>query len=142
MNTPYTIELAEGAEALGLPVMLKDLIGQNLDQNPKKILDFIKLKIQVGLIIHDADIRMTLDFNKGVLTLCPGIQDRAQIIVEADAGIIMALSNQTIRWGLPYYFDDTGKEIFSAIKSGRLKVTGMIPHFPSLLRFSRIMSVR
>jgi hypothetical protein len=142
MTKPYTIELAEGAEVLGLPVMLKDLIGQNLDQKPKKLLDFIKLRIQIGLIIHDADIRMTLGFNKGVLTLYPGIQDRVQILVEADAEIIMALSNQTIKWGLPYYFDDTGKEIFDAIKTGRLKVKGMIPHFPSMMRFSRIMSVR
>lgn len=142
MDKPYTIELADGAEALGLPVMLQDLIGQNLDQNPKKLLDFVKLKIQIGLIIHDADIRMTLVFNKGVLTLYPGIQDHTQIVVEAGADIIMALSNQTIKWGLPYYFDDTGKEIFSAIKTGRLKVKGMIPHFPSMMRFSRIMSVR
>jgi hypothetical protein len=142
MEKPYTIELAEGAEALGLPAMLKDLIGQNLDQNPKKLLDFVKLNIRIGLIIYDADIRMTLGFNKGVLTLYPDIQDRVQIMVEAEADIIMALSNQTIKWGLPYYFDDTGREIFSAIKTGRLKVKGLISHFPSMMRFSRIMSVR
>ena len=142
MNKPYTIELAEGAEALGLPVMLKDLIGQNLDQNPKKLLDFVKLNIRIGLIIYDADIRMTMGFNKGVLTLFPGIQDHVQIMVEAEADIVMDLSNQTIKWGLPYYFDDTGREIFSAIKTGRLKVKGMIAHFPSMMRFSRVMSVR
>jgi hypothetical protein len=122
--------------------MLKDLIGQNLDLNPKKLLDFVKLKIQIGLIVYDADIRITLDFNKGILTLYPGIQDHAQIIIEAGADIIMALSNQTIKWGLPYYFDETGREIFSAIKTGGLKVRGMISHFPSMMRFSRVMSVR
>jgi len=63
-------------------------------------------------------------------------------MVEAEADIVMALSNQTIKWGLPYYFDDTGREIFSAIKTGRLKVKGMIAHFPSMMRFSRVMSVR
>ena len=121
--------------------MLKDLIGQNLDQNPAKISDFIKLKIHIGLIIQDADIRITLGFSKGVLTLYPGVLDHVQITIETDAEVVMALANQTIKWGLPYYFDETGREIFSAIKSGRLKVTGMIPHFPSMIRFSRVMSV-
>jgi hypothetical protein len=142
MSKPYSIELAEGAEALGLPEMLKDLIGQNLDQHPAKISDFIKLKIHIGLIIQDAEIRMTLGFNKGILTLYSGILDHVQITVETEADIVMALSNQTIKWGLPYYFDETGREIFSAITSGRLKVKGMIPHFPSMIRFSRVMSVR
>ena len=131
----------EGAEALGLPEMLKDLIGQNLDQNPAKISDFIKLKIHIGLIIQDADIRITLGFSKGVLTLYPGVPHHVQITIETDAAVVMALTNQTIKWGLPYYFDETGREIFRAIKSGRLKVTGMIPHFPSMIRFSRVMSV-
>jgi hypothetical protein len=142
MNQAYSIELAEGAEALGLPEMLKDLIGQNLDQNPGKVKDFAKLKIHIGLFIQDADIRMTLVFNKGILTLYPGILGSVQITIETDAETVMALSNQTIKWGLPYYFDETGREIFSAIKTGRLKVKGMIPHFPSMIRFSRVMSVR
>ena len=142
MQKAYTIELAEGADAPGLPDMLKELIGQNLDQHPAKLSDFLKLKIRIGLIIKDADISITLDFNKGRLTLHPGIRDLPQIIVESEADIIMALSNQTIKWGLPYYFDDTGKEIFRAIKSGRLKVKGMIPHLASMMRFSRVMSVR
>ena len=142
MQKPYTIKLAKGASSLGLPEMLKDLIGQNLDQNPGKISDFIKLQIHIGLIIQDADIRITLSFNKGILTLYPGILDHVQITIETEAEVIMALSNQTIKWGLPYYFDETGREIFNAIKTGRLKVKGMIPHFPSMIRFSRVMSVR
>jgi hypothetical protein len=142
MSKLFNIKLAEGADALGLPGMLKDLIGQNLDQNPGKISDFIKLKIHIGLIVQDADIRMTLSFNKGLLTLYPGILDHVQITIETEAEIIMALSSQTIKWGLPYCFDETGREIFRAIQTGRLKVKGMIPHFPSMIRFSRIMSVR
>jgi len=53
----------------------------------------------------------------------------------------MNLSNQKIKWGLPYYFDETGREIMVAMKSKQLKVKGMVTHFPSLIRFSRVMSV-
>jgi hypothetical protein len=141
-DKPYSIELAEGAEALGLPDLLKDLIGQNLDQHSKKRTDFFKLKIKIGLIVQDADVSISLDFNKGRLTIYPGILKGIHIVIESESDVIMALSNQSTQWGLPYYFDDVGKEIFSAIKTKRLAVKGMLLHFPSMLRFSRIMSVR
>jgi hypothetical protein len=142
MTFSYQIELAEGAFELGLPDMLKDLIGQNLEAHPGKIADFNKLAVRIGLTVVDADAAVTLDFNKGRLVIHAGLQKPVQITVTADAESIMALSNQTIKWGLPYYFDDTGKEIMAAMKSGRLKAQGMFLHMPSMIRFSRVMSVR
>ena len=139
---PYSIELAQGAETLGLPDMLKDLIGQNLAQRPQKAADFLRLRIRIGLTITDADISITLAFDRGRLTIHPGLQGPVHISVEAGSDIIMALSNQTIKWGLPYYFDETGREILAAMKTGRLKAKGMLFHLPSMLRFSRVMSVR
>ena len=50
----YTIQLAEGAAGLGLPDMLKDLIGQNLVAHPEKVADFNKLAIRIGLTVVDA----------------------------------------------------------------------------------------
>lgn len=142
MDRPCVIELAPGAEALGLSHMLRDLIGQNMDQHPEKRADFSKLKIRIGLVIRDADIRMTLDFDNGCLTLHAGMRERAAIRVETESDVVMSLSNQTIKWGLPYPFDDAGREIFRAVKSGRLKVNGALGHLPSMLRFTRVMSVR
>ena len=141
MNS-YSISLAEGAADLGLPEMLKDLISQNLEQHPKKVVDFCKLNIEIGLIIKDADIVITLAFTKGRLTIYPDLREHAQIVVETVSDIIMTLSNQTIKFGLPYYFDETGREVVEAIKTKKLKVRGMISHFPSMVRFSRVMSVR
>jgi len=137
----YTIQLADGADALGLPDMLKDLIGQNLAAHPAKVADFNKLAIRIGLNVVDADVAITLDFNKGRLIIHAGLLPPTHIIVSTDSEIIMALSNQTIKWGLPYYFDETGQEILAAMKSGRLKAQGMLLHLPSMIRFSRLMSV-
>ncbi len=138
----YSIQLAKGAEKLGLPDMLKDLIGQNLDAHPEKVADFNKLAIRIGLTVVDADVTITLDFHKGRLLIHAGLLKPVQIMVTAESEIIMALSNQAIKWGLPYYFDDTGKEILAALKSGRLTAHGMLLHLPSMIRFSRVMSVR
>lgn len=138
----YDIQLAEGATDLGLADMLKDLIEQNLAAHPEKVADFNKLAIRIGLTVVDADVVITLDFNKGHLIIHAGLQQPIQIVLSADSEIIMALSSQTIKWGLPNYFDATGKEILAAMKSGRLKAQGMLLHLPSMIRFSRVMSVQ
>ena len=142
MPSSYDIVLAHGAESLGLPDMLKDLIGQNLAQHPQKGVDFLRLRIRIGLTITDADITITMAFDNGRLTIYPGLQKPVHISVDTESDIIMALSNQTIKWGLPYYFDETGREILAAMKTGRLKARGMLIHLPSMIRFSRVMSVR
>jgi hypothetical protein len=136
------IELAPGAEQVGLAVMLKDLIAQNLEQHPGKLADFKKLNLRIGLAVSDADIDLTMDFKAGdPMTIHAGIIGRPGLRIDAVSEVIMALSNQRIKWGLPYYFDETGREIIAAIKSGRLKIKGMIRHLPSLIRLSRVMSV-
>ncbi|MEJ2167642.1 MAG: SCP2 sterol-binding domain-containing protein [Desulfobacterales bacterium] len=135
------IRLAEGAEKIGLGGMLQDLIVQNIEQHPGKLTDFQKLKIRIGLDVTDAAVKLTLEFSNGFLTIHPGIKDRPKLLIKADAETLMNLSNQKIKWGLPYYFDETGRNVMAAMKTGRLSVKGMVAHFPSLMRFSRVMSV-
>jgi len=141
MKQPYHVILTPGAEGTGLPDMLKDLLEQNLEQNPHKVPDFVKMNIAIGLTITDADIVITMVFDRGALTIHPGLVGRPGLLIEAEAETIMNLSNVRLKWGLPYYFDETGQEILAAMKSKRLKMKGMILHFISLVRLSRVMSV-
>lgn len=141
VETNINFQLGPGAEEIGLAVMIKDLIAQNLEQNPHKVSDFVKLNIGVGLVVTDVDIEMTMAFSKGTLTVHPGISDQALIVIRTEADIVMAMSNVKIKFGLPYYFDETGREIIQAMRNGGLKIKGMILHLPSLIRLSRVMSV-
>ena len=135
------ITLSEGASEIGLAVMLRDLIIQNMDQHPHKLTDFKRLRISIGIAVPDVDIALTLKFEDGTLTIQPGLGHGCGLTIRTDAQTLMNLSNQRIRWGLPYYFDETGREIMAAMKRKHLEVKGMIAHFPSLIRFSRLMSV-
>ncbi|MFH2129965.1 MAG: hypothetical protein ABIK68_06295 [bacterium] len=135
------VKLAEGAEAVGLALMLQDLISQNLEQNPHKLKDLKKLNMSFGLTVTDADVRMTMEFADGVLTLHPGIKEQAGVLIESETDIVMAMSNLRIKGGMPYYFDETGRDVLKAIFSGRMKVIGMLAHFPSMIRLSRLLSV-
>jgi hypothetical protein len=84
---------------------------------------------------------MTMAFSKGTLTVHSGISDKAGIVIRTEADIVMAMSNVKIKFGLPYYFDETGGEILRAMQQRRLKIKGMMLHLPSLIWLSRVMSV-
>ena len=140
MTGEIAIALAPGAEELGLAAMLQGMIEQNIEAQPAKGADFRKLNLNIGLKVPDADIEMVMEFRRGSLTIHAGLLPQPDLLITADSEIVMSLSNQKIKWGLPYYFDDTGREIFRAMTGGRLQVKGL-RHFPSLVRFSRVMSV-
>jgi hypothetical protein len=142
MEKEFDIQLAQGAEEIGLANMLQELLRQNLEQNPHKIGDFKKLRIPIGLIVLDAEIDLTMAFSKGTLTIHPGIKENPGLLITCDSQAVMALSNVKIKWGMPYYFDEQGKEVLEAMRKGRIKIKGMAAHFPSLVRLSRVMSVR
>jgi hypothetical protein len=141
MAPDVNIKIAPGAEEIGLAHMLSDLLSQNMEQNPHKEADFEKLSIDIGLIVPDAEVEITMAFDHGVLTIHPGIKGKPQLLITSDSETIMALSNVKIKGGMPYYFDDTGQEILKAMASRRLKIKGMIQHFKSLVLMSRVMSV-
>jgi hypothetical protein len=141
MPNDISIQLAEGAEEIGLAVMLKDLLLQNLTEHPHKLSDFQKLSIPIGLTVSDADLALTLAFDGTGLTVFPGIRGVPGLNITAEAQTVMDLSNVRIKWGLPHYFDEPGQAVLAAMRQGRLKIRGMLMHFPSLVRLSRVMSV-
>ena len=114
MSQNIKCQFAEGAEDIGLAIMLHDLLTQNIEQHPRKQADFKKLNIPVGLNVCDVDIALTLEFSKGVLIIHRGIKKSAKLNITAESDTVMNLSNQRIKWGLPFYFDETGREIIAA----------------------------
>ncbi|MBI5585416.1 MAG: hypothetical protein HY892_16520 [Deltaproteobacteria bacterium] len=141
MNKAFELQLAPGAEEIGLALMLRDLLTQNFEQHPEKIRDFRQLRLQVGLMVADAEVAVTLEFNRGTLKIHPGILTGCQLQITSEADLVLALSNVRVKWGLPYYFDGPGKEVLEAIKSRRIRIKGMVRNFYGLIRLSRILSV-
>lgn len=143
MRKQFGICLTREAEKIGLAVMLKDLLTQNLEQKPGKIHDFQKLSIEIALNVPDADIELLMKFSNGILAIDKGVAGSTPgLVITSNADSVLALSNVRIRCGLPYYFDGPGKEVLQAMGKGGIKIKGMFKHFLSLVRLSRIMSVR
>ena len=70
-----------------------------------------------------------------------GIQEKPSVVVTADSETIMSLNFVNIKWGLPYYFDEAGRNVIKQLASGQLKIKGMLFHPVILTRHTKVMSV-
>src|SRR5271155_3497383 len=88
-----TIELAPGAENNGFATMLADLVRQNLEAKPHKTSDFGALTCNIAIVAEDADVALTLAFDRGRLVVHDGIHNVPDVTVRGPADVIMAMSN-------------------------------------------------
>lgn len=142
------IELAPGAESNAFATMLAELVRQNLETKPHKRKDFDRLDGTIALVADDADVALTLEFRPGEgLTLHDGIQGVPDVAVRGTSDAIMALSNVPLTrpFALPLPTDRPSLEVLramvSAMRSGGLRVHGMLGNFGLLSRLTRVMSV-
>ena len=133
--------LFPGSEANPLAEMVYDLVTQNLDQNPHKITELTNLRGSIILEVTDAESTLTMSFQDGKLIIHGNGRPPARLHIKTESGVVMLLANMSIRKGMPYPFDDTGKEVGHAFLTGRLKVRGLLFHLPTLVKFARLMSV-
>jgi hypothetical protein len=148
---PPDIALAPGAEENGFAVMLTDLVRQNLETNPHKQRDFAALDGVVAIVAHDAEVALTLAFQRGALRVYSGVVGVPDVVIRGSSETILALSNVPLspRLGLPIPRDEEGKklvrEIVKAMRTGALQTEargGLVFRLPLLLHLTRVMSVR
>ena len=143
------IELAPGAEDNGFASMLAELVRQNLEAKPHKQRDFRALSGSISIVAEDADVALTLRFDREKLTIHDGIVGIPDVTIRGSSDMIMALSNTPIvtRFGLPFA-DPRDKEgvsvsrsVRNAMRAGSFHIYGMAFHVPMLLHLTRVMSV-
>lgn len=136
------IKFAPGMEDAGLPVMIADIIKGNLDAKPQRQNDFNALNGNIYMQAEDADVDMTMVFEKGKLTVHSGKIGDPQICIRTDSETLLDLANIDVKFGLPYYFDKVGLGVIKKILTRKLKIKGLITHSIMLTRFTKLMSVR
>jgi hypothetical protein len=144
-----TIELAPGAENNGFATMLADLVRQNLEAKPHKTGDFDALSGTIAIVADDADVALTLAFDRGRLVVHDGILNVPDVTIRGTADVIMAMSNipLTKRFALPIPNRKNKaevavmREIGAAMRAGTFHAYGMATHLRTMLRLTRVMSV-
>lgn len=134
------ISLGTGAEEVPLAGMLADMLKANLEK-PEKLKDFNKLKAKVFIHAEDAEAKITMDFDRGKLVVYGGEVGKPDISIATDSATLLDLANIKIKFGLPWYFDETGLGVVKKLLKRELKIKGMIMHLGALTRLTKIMSL-
>lgn len=142
MSEP-AIELAPGAEDNGFATMLAELIRQNVDDHPEKKRDLARLVGRVALVAEDSGISVTLRFDGGRLTVHDGIWGIPDVTIRAPGEDLMKMSLVELRGRLrlPDPRGENTREVMRAQREGRVRIYGMWPNLPLLVRLTRVMSV-
>jgi hypothetical protein len=121
--------------------VLSELLESNLRQNPDKLKTFKNLYGVVAIDLKDIEAVVTIVFEGGRARIEEGIVGKPDLVIRTDSDKVIGLNAISIRFGLPYYFDEAGMTVLKQLLSGELKVEGMIAHPIKLTRLTKIMSV-
>jgi hypothetical protein len=138
-----TIEIAPGSEGNGMVDMLANLIRQNLEDRPDKLADFFRLRGRVAIVAEDVEVSLTLEFNRGQLTLHDGVVGIPDVTVRGDSDNIINMSLIEIMdpTGLPDPRGPVSRQIMAATRQEKIHVYGALRNPLFLLRLTRVMSV-
>ena len=131
------IKMAPGAEEAGMAVMLAEMIKTNLKNKPERLKDFNKLKGTIWITAGDADVDMTMDFDRGSLVVHSGKVGKPMLAISTDSSTLMDLANINIKFGMPYYFDETGRMVIKKLLKKELKIKGMFTHTMALTHMTK-----
>jgi hypothetical protein len=140
VQMPEIIILPEARE-LGLPVMLADLIRQNIEKRPDKITPFESLEAKVLIEIPDIQTSAGLEFHRGKLTLSKDLSGKPDLHILTDSTSILDLSLLKIKLGLPYFFDKNGLKILNKILGGEIVIKGLFKNFSALINLTKVISI-
>jgi len=129
------------AQDVPFSFVIADLLSSNLEQRPEKMRTFSKMWGVVGLNLPDIDAAITMIFAGGRVRIEPGIVGKPDIVITSSSEKIISLNSISIKFGLPYYFDEAGLAVLRQLATGELKIQGMFTHPVLLTRLTKIMSV-
>jgi hypothetical protein len=139
VTSPVIVD--EKAQENGMAVMMADLITQNMEQHPEKVRYFNKLKAVVAITAVDAEVKLTMFFNRGSCMVYDGIVGKTDLHIVADSETLLNLSSVELAAGLPNFFAESGRVMFKKMCSGELKIHGMFLHPLALIRLTNIFSI-
>ncbi len=136
------IELDGSAAENGLAFMFRDLVAQNLKRNRSNLDIFKKLRLNAGFNATDLDIKLTMSFGDGGLTIYDGIKPDVQVVITADSETLLELTLLSVKYGLPWLFDGAGLKVSRKFIKGSLRIDGLLRFPVALIRLTKLFSVK
>ena len=127
------------ADPSGLAAMLGGVIEANLAAHPERR-DLLRPGL-VAIVAPDAGVAVTLRLAPGRVTVADGILGRPDLVIRTDSETLTDLTAVPLRFGFPDVLTSEGRAVAGKLRSGRLKIRGMLRHAGLLSRISRVLSV-
>lgn len=135
------VTVDDGAAENGLASMVAGLLEANVGSSPYKARVFSKMKGTVGLEATDAEVALTLVFDRGRCVVFDGLREGTAATVRADSDSIVELSNVRIVGGLPWLFDRAGRGVAGKVLRKAIRIRGLLRHPVTLTRLAIVLSV-
>jgi hypothetical protein len=135
------ITVDRGAQENGLANMVAELLRANVESSRRKRAVFSRLKGSVGISATDAEVDVTLVFDRGRCLIHDGILGGTIVGVSADSDSIIQLSNVRLVGGQPFFFDRTGRAVLRKILRRTIRIRGLLRHPVTLTRLTIVLSV-
>lgn len=135
------IVVHKSAEENGMATMIAELMRTNIATSCYKAACFKALKTTVALRVPDAEVSATLVFNRGSCVIYDGVDGTTELVIEADSEDLLNLSNINLVAGLPFYLDETGRDILVKSVTGKVKIEGKVFHPVALTLLTIVLSV-
>jgi hypothetical protein len=139
----------------GLAMMLQGLLAESVAASSAKRRDFDAMTSRFGIVAPDAEVTVTLEFDRGRCTIYDGLRHEPDLVITAESGKIPELSLIPFRFGVPWIIEPQGqkqvKELLLALLKREIRIDGLIRIPPTplrtakaaldLFRLTRILSV-
>ncbi|MFZ0011884.1 MAG: hypothetical protein WAL97_08280 [Halobacteriota archaeon] len=135
------LNITNHASDVPFSFIVQELLTGNIEKSKTKYATYKKMRGIAVIDLPDIETAISLHFNKGSLTIEPGISRGALILIRTSSDRVMDLNVLNIRWGLPYYFNEAGRKVLGLIFSGKIKIKGLLTHPILLTHLTIIMSV-
>jgi hypothetical protein len=135
------LNITNHASDVPFSFIVQELLTANIEKSEMKYATYKKMRGIAVIDLPDIETAISLHFNKGSLTIEPGVSPDALILVRTSSDKVMDLNVLNIRWGLPYYFNEAGRKVLGLIFSGKIKIKGLLTHPVLLTHLTIILSV-
>jgi len=109
------------AEEVPFSYVLSELLETNVKQNPHKMKTFKSLYGVVAIDLKDIEAAVTLVFSGGKARIEQGIVGKPDIVIRTDSDKVIGLNSISIKFGLPWYFDEAGVTVLNIHSRSRAR---------------------
>jgi hypothetical protein len=135
------ITIDKDAHENGLANIIKDLLEQNIANHPEREKDAKALSGGIVIEASDINVSLTLICKNGNIHIKNGVIKPFKLKITTASDNIMKLNLLKIKFGLPCYFDKSGREVLSLFLKGKLKINGVLIHPIMLIHITKLFSV-